>query len=593
MNDTSLVTIIRRKILTNQHEFRNNCLYYTTEKISAEELSAILGTTTSEIISYFWKQGKVIGKNQPLPSDWLKDYCRSIKVKLSKKKAVGWGEIIEECLNQGDKNAQLKERPPIVSIMGHIDHGKTTLLDTIRQTSQQKKEAGGITQKISVSPIEFQGKKIIFLDTPGHSDFIKMRQRGISLTDLVVLVIEARDGIMPQAEEIINYLHEYQLPVIVFINHKKPFETDNETNLNRIKTQCQEKGLTPLDFISGNACEKESVNYLCENILLLADYKTNWQRPASGVVIDSYLHPQLKTILTELLILGGRLQEKDEIFLAEKFGLVKIIFDHQNQKISQAFPGDLVRLTGCNFPSELGDKFLVIKDTNTKKEVTKELSNYLSKKNLVSLPSASGKKNINLVLLADSQNSLETLKNLAEKSNNSAVGFSVIYEVVGKLNNFAINLAKITQSIILAFGCQFSLHLSKIFRENNLPFFSSRIIYEIGDRLQKIVEARREKKEVEKITGVAQVSHIFYYSRVGNIAGCQVASGKITRNNSVRVFRDEKSLFTGAIRSLESKKINIKEVIAGQECGIVLKGFDDFQVGDQIIAFHRQVENVI
>jgi translation initiation factor IF-2 len=193
-------------------------------------------------------KGQIISKNQTLSFELLKDYCENINIKIKRNSEISLGNIISEYLKKLDNDSsQLAKRPPIVSIMGHIDHGKTTLLDTIRQTNLQSKEVGGITQKITVSQIEFQGQKITFLDTPGHSDFIKMRQRGISLTDIVVLVIDASDGIMFQTEEIIDYLHKYQIPVIAFINHKKPEQTDNEINLNRIRIQLQEKGLTPLE----------------------------------------------------------------------------------------------------------------------------------------------------------------------------------------------------------------------------------------------------------------------------------------------------------------------------------------------------------
>lgn len=599
MNGVSLVELIRLKFSTITNEFRNNCLYYAAEKLSVEELSVILGTTVSEITDYFWKREQIISKNQYLPTDWLVDYCQSQRIKLRKKKVISWDEIIENYLTEIDKNTQLSERPPIVSIMGHIDHGKTTLLDTIHHTQLQGKEAGGITQKITVLQGNFQGKKITFLDTPGHSDFIKMRQKGFSLTDIVILVISAGEGTMSQTEEIINYLSEYKIPVIVFINHKKPAETDNEVNLNRIKSQCQEKGLVPLDwggdtiFVSGNAKDEKIINYLCENILLLADYKVNWQRPANGVIIDSYRHPQSGVILTELLVQGGHLQEKDEIFLNGKFGSVKVIFNIHNQKIPQAFPSDLVRLVGLNFLAKLGDKFLVIENENTKNEIEKELNKYSVKKSQVNPPLTSGKKNINLVLLADSQNSLEVLTSLVEKTSNSQVNFSIIFAIVGKLNNFSLDLAKITQGVILAFGCQFSPPpQSKILREKNIPFFSSKIIYEITDQLARIIVTQNEKKQVEKTTGIAQISQVFYYSKVGGIAGCQVLSGKITRNNLVRVFRVEKEVFTGAIRSLESNKINVKEVSSGQECGIVLKGFNGFLVGDKIIGFQMLEENI-
>ncbi|CAG8647640.1 15355_t:CDS:2 [Gigaspora margarita] len=572
MSSSPLVKVVHQRMAANTNEFRNNCLYYTTEKMSAAELGAILGKNVSAIL----------------------DYCQNAGIRLEKKSVVSWQEIITEHLAEIDRGAKLSQRPPVVSIMGHIDHGKTTLLDTIRNTHFQEKEVGGITQKITVSPIIFQEKKIIFLDTPGHSDFIQLRQHGISLTDLVVLVISASDGVMPQTNEIIAHLHKYQLPTIVFINHKKPAETDNESNLNKIKTQLQEKGLNSLDWggetivISGNAKKKEDVEYLCENILLLADHKTNWQRPANGVIINSYPHPQARTMLTELLVQGGCLKEKDEIFLNGKLGLAKIIFDWRGKQIKQAFPGDLVRIVGCNFPTELEDKFLVIKDEETKKELEKELSNWENGGEKIIVPPLGEKKNVNLILLAESQNSLEVLDDLVK---NISV-FSVVHSSVGKISDSVLNLAKITQSIILAFGYQFSASQEKILRQNNLAFFSSKIIYEISNKLEEIYQNQQpEKKQVEKEMGVARVSQIFSFSKIGKIAGCQVISGKIARNNTVRVLRGgEKIIFTGSIRSLESNKANIKEAISGQECGIVLKGFSDFQLDDKIVAFHKQEE---
>jgi len=346
--------------------------------------------------------------------------------------------------------------------MGHIDHGKTTLLDTIRQTQIQKKEAGGITQKVSVSQIEFQQQKITFLDTPGHSDFIKMRQRGISLTDLVILVIDARDGIMPQTAEIIDYLHQYQLPMLVFINHKKPSETNNETNLNRIRTQLQEKGLTPLEWggeiivVSGNAKEKESINHLLENVLLFADFKANSNCPAHGVIIDSYLHPQTGSQVNELLVRDGKLKERDVIFLNGKFGKAKIMFDLYGQKTMIAPPSDLVKVVGLNVPAELGDRFLVVDNEDIVAKIESELTNYWEKKKKLVPPSplSSEKKNVNLVLMADSQNSLEALMELIKKKTTPNFNFSIIYTTIGNLNSFALDLTRVTNSTVLFFGCQ-------------------------------------------------------------------------------------------------------------------------------------------
>jgi len=243
-----LLEIIHRNTLSAINEFKSHTLYLVNESITPVELGEITGKSVGEIIAFFWAKGQSISRNQSLSWDLLSEYCQSIKIGIKKKSEINFSQIIQEYLENTKREGPLVARPPIVSIMGHIDHGKTTLLDTIRQTQVQKKEAGGITQKVTVSQIEFQNQKITFLDTPGHSDFIKMRQRGVSLTDLVVLVIDAKDGIMSQTAEIIDYLHQYNLLVIVFINHKKSAETDNETNLNRIRTQLQEKGLTPLEW---------------------------------------------------------------------------------------------------------------------------------------------------------------------------------------------------------------------------------------------------------------------------------------------------------------------------------------------------------
>lgn len=590
MNDL-LADIISKKVLSNVDEFKDNCFYYVTGKINAERLSAILGRPTSEIISYFWDQGKTIGKDQSLSLDLLKDYCKSIKVSLIKKKPIEWNSIIVDYLSKIDRNVQLKKRPPIVSIMGHIDHGKTTLFDVICQTHYRKKEIGGITQKISVSSIEFQGEKIIFLDTPGHSDFIRLRKQGISLTDLVVLVIDAKDGVMEQTKEIINHLCNYKLLSVVFINHKNPDESNDENNLERIKKQCFNLGLIPLEWISGSALKGESIDQLCETILLSVDCRSNWQRSADGIVIDSYFHSQMGFVLTEALILGGQLNVKDKIFLAGKFGSAKIIFDGQNEKKEQVFPGDLVRLVGCDFSTELGERFLVV-NHDEKKKIEKEL-NTLPKKKFANLPLFSEKKNINLLLSANSQNSLETLKSLVGKITNPETNFTIVYELVGKLNNFAVELAKISRSFVVVFGYKLSLKQSEIFRENKLAFFDSQIIYEISDKLKKIILTQKETKESEKITGVGQIIQIFSYSRLGNIAGCQVLNGKINRNDNIHIFRGEKKIFTGLIHSLQSNKINVKTVMKGQNCGIVIRGFNDFQLKDEFIAFQKQKENVI
>ncbi|CAI2192554.1 16667_t:CDS:10, partial [Funneliformis geosporum] len=566
--DNLLLEIVRQNVSKTTNELKNNILYLI-ENVTVAELGEIIA------------KGQIISHNQPLSWDLLTDYCQNIKIEIKKKSGINFNQIIQEYLKKDWQKGQLVARPPVVSIMGHIDHGKTTLLDTIRQTQVQKKEIGGITQKVSASQIEFQNQKITFLDTPGHSDFIKMRQRGISLTDLVVLVIDAKDGVMEQTKEIINYLLLYELPVIVFINHKKLTETNHENNLNRIR-------------VSGSARETTSIQNLLEVILLFSvDFKTEHSNSTHGVVIDSYLHSQTGSRISELLIQNGELKAGDIIFLSGKFGKAKMIFGLHGQKTTVAYPSDLVQVIGLNAPAELGDRFLVLSDEKAVVEIEKELVEHWGKKKKITSPS-SEKKNVNLVLAADSQNSLEALTELIKKKTTANLNFSVVQVAMGSLNSFALDLARITNSTVLIFGYQPSQREIKTLKEDKISFFSSKIIYEIGDKLDEIISSQREVEEVEEIVGTATVKKVFHFSK-GNIAGCQVVSGKINRNKQVYVLqgKEGKKIFSGEIKTLEINKVEKKEVSAGQECGIVLKGFNNFQEKDKIVSFHLIKRNVI
>jgi translation initiation factor IF-2 len=331
-----------------------------------------------------------------------------------------------------------------------------------------------------------------------------------------------------------------------------------------------------------------------EIILLFADeFKTNSQDPTQGIVIDAYPHPQTGSRVTEVLVQSGKLQEKDTIFLNGKLEKVKILLDIRGDKITTILPGDIIKIIGLASAAELGDRFLVIRDEQTKEIIKKELANYSKKDNKLPLSSFDQeKKKINLVLISDSQNKLNALSELVKKKTTTSVDFSVINTTIGNLNNSTLSLAKITQSIILVFAPPPSQGQIKIFKENDIPFFSSEIIYEVEEELDRIIGNQQVTEEVEEIVSQARVVKVFNFSK-GNIAGCKVVSGKINRNNRVHVYqgKEEKQVFSGEIKSLESQSEKKTEVIGGQECGIVLKGFDDFQVGDKIVAFHLVRKN--
>ena len=316
------------------------------------------------------------------------------------------------------------------------------------------------------------------------------------------------------------------------------------------------------------------------------------QHPTNGVIIDNYLHPRIGSVVTELLVKDGKIKEKDTIFLNGKFSKVKTIYNMNGKRITAALPSDPVQITGLTPSAELGDKFLVVNNDNIIKSVEKELNPYLEKENkIIPSPITKEKKNINLFLLADSQNRLEALTELIRKKDSPECNFWITHRVIEKLNDSTIELIKFTQSMVLSFGLQLNQEQTKIFKENNIPFFSSKIIHEIDDKIEEIISDQQKVEEVEETVGTSIVSVVIKYSR-SNIAGCQVTSGKINRNNQVKVVRGEKEIFRGGIKSLQINKEDKSEAIKGHECGIVLNGFSDFLTGDKIIAFQTIKKNV-
>ncbi|KLL04045.1 MAG: translation initiation factor IF-2 [Mycoplasmataceae bacterium CE_OT135] len=610
VNSQLLFELLQSKLpAKNWQEIKNKTFFYAGN-LKLTDLSEAFRVPIKPIITFFWNQGIAVNQEQNLSPQLVENYCQSRGIKAIKQKNSSFNSIIEEYLRQIDQQGNLVPRPPVVSVMGHIDHGKTTLLDTICGSQVQKEEKGGITQKINVYQVIFQGKKITFCDTPGHSDFIKMRQRGVSLTDLVALIIDAKDGIMPQTKEIINYLHEYKLPVIVFLNHKKANETDNEANLTKLKSQLQKQNLTSMEWggdtliISGSARTKKDADQICENILLMNEinqWKANPQLPACGLIIDSKLSPKLGGKITTLLVQNGTLQTKDLLLTNGEIGKIKRMVDFQGKNINQAFPGDPAQVVGLDFLPEAGEKFLTIPDDKFAKKISKLLADYQREKGNLDLstqpttwlnPETEKQKIINLLAVADTYASLEALIDLVKTKTADTLSFQIVASSVGNIHDQLLNLAKITHSYLLIFNLKLDKEIRQKFKENQLKWFQSDIIYEVEEKLAELIQRTQEKKQVEKFLGTAEVIKIIYFSEIGNIAGCQVVDKKIERNNLVHVFRQGQKIFSGKIKSLQVEKEKVNEARKGQECGIVLENFDDFQEKDQIISYRWEEEDV-
>ncbi len=579
-------------------ELRKDVLECYLPELTVDELAKTLRISASLIIAFFWKSGRNITKNQPLSLTLIEEYCKSRRIRVVPREKSSVNQIINEYLRTNSSTTTEKTaRIPVVSVMGHVDHGKSTTLDTICGTRNQQLEEGGITQRISVYPVEFRGRKINFLDIPGHSIFLAMRERGAAFTDLVMLVIAADDGVMPQTVEVINHIHKYKLPTIVFINDKHK-SGNLEEKVNRIKSQLQEHSLVPADWggetitVTGSAVDQTSTNELLENILLMeeiCDWKAVREGIAGGTVLDSYINNKEGAINT-ILLREGTLKKGANLFIGSEYGKIRRINDFTRKEREEITPGEIVQVSGLSFQAEPGDSFLVLEDRNLVKKIRRIIPAHLESGRNISLLSAkqdlfSKKKVVNLILLADSQSSLEALVRISNDNETEEVIFNVIQAEVSDVNESIINLAKITESLVLLFNIKLNQQRIKDLRDNEIEWSGGSVIYHISDSLGKVARSLQEKKKVERILGIAEVKKIFSYSKVGKISGCQVISGTVSRNSSVNLFRRGKQISSSKIGSLQSDRNNVKEVSKNQECGIVLNNFTEFEIGDHIIAY--------
>ena len=595
----SLLDFFERKSVAKPWQKINNQIFSYSGQLNAVKLSEIFQTPLNQIITFFLDKGVIINQSKNLSPELISLYCQSRKIKAAKQEKSFFGSVIEEYFNQVYAKENLVSRPPIVSIMGHVNHGKTTLLDTIRNTQVQAQEKGGVTQKISIFQIVFQEKKITLLDTPGHQIFFEMRRKGINLTDLVVLVIDASEGVMPQTKEVIQHIQQNKIPTIIFLNHKNPSSTNSENKLNRLKFQLQKQGLIPADIVSGSAKEKSSTDELLGTILLLAEekeWKTNPQLPASGVIIDSKISPQLGKITT-LLVQEGNLQVKNLLLVDGKIGKIKRITSLQGKNLDQALAGDPVLVTGLDFLAKSGEKFLTITNEKLAQKISKVIGNYYSQekddKDFLNQSSFQLNinndlpKTINLIVIADTQTSLEVLISLVQsKSTDSNLQFQIVASSVGNIHENLLDLAQNFNSFLLIFNLRLGKKIQQKLKEKQIKYFAGDIIYEIEEKLVELVSQKQEKNRVEKILGTAEVKKVFSFSKIGNIAGCQVKEGVINRRNPIKVIRNGQEVFNGKIKSMKTEDEKIEKAEKNRECGIFCEGFGDFQINDLIISYH-------
>lgn len=587
----------KTKLQSNMNAENNVILY--KEGMTVKDLAKVLGVTDTDLVKKMFMMGLMININSSISFEDAEVICMEYKKELKKEASVDISNFEEyEIIDNED---DLVTRPPVVTIMGHVDHGKTSLLDYIRNTHVVSKEAGGITQAIGAYQVEINGNKITFIDTPGHAAFTEMRARGAKITDIVVIIVAADDGVMPQTKEAIDHAKSAKVPIIVAIN-----KIDKTTaNVDKIMSEMSEYGLTPEEwggdtiFVKLSAHTGENVDLLLENIIALAEMeelKANPKRYAVGTVIESKLDKN-KGVIASLLINNGTLRLGDPIVVGSTFGKVRTLKDCNGKDLTSAEPSMPVEITGLNEVPVAGDKFMAFEDEKTARSVAEKRS-VLEKekkftKKAVSLEDLferieSGHKEINVVLKTDVKGSEEAVKNALEKINVEGVKVTVIRSGVGTITESDVVLASASNAIIIGFNVVPSSKTKEAAKNYNVDIRLYNIIYKLVEEIESAMKGMLDPEYEEVTTGEAEIRQIFKFSKVGNIAGVHVTSGVVKNNSECKLIRDGVIITTTKIKSLQREKDQVKEVKSGFDCGITLENYTDIKVGDTILTFEMR-----
>jgi len=499
----------------------------------------------------------------------------------------------------GEGEAKLKPRPPVVTILGHVDHGKTSLLDAIRQTDVAAGEAGGITQHIGAYQVEMKGRLITFLDTPGHAAFTKMRARGAQGADIVILVVAADDGVMPQTKEAIAHAKAARVPIIVALN-----KVDKaNANPDRVKQQLAEQELVP-DEWGGNtmvvpvsAKQKQGIDDLLEGILLVADntdIRANPQGKVIGTVIEAELDKS-KGVLATLLIQNGTLASGDIVVAGTAHGKLRALSDYKGKPIKKAGPSMPVSVMGLSDVPSAGDLFQVVESEKEARAIVAErvdaaktqsqARKKVSLEDLFSNVQAGEVKELNLIVKADVQGSLEPIVSELNKLGEGEIGVKVIYTETGNIGDNDVMLASASNAIIIGFNVQADVSARRLAEKEGVDIRLYEIIYRMTEDIEKALKGMLEPVVKEKVIGRAQVLAVFSASKFGRVAGCKVTDGELRRNAKVRLYRGTDIVYEGDMGSLRHEKDDVKEIKQGFECGVGFKSFKDIQVGDQLICY--------
>jgi translation initiation factor IF-2 len=574
--------------------------------LSVRQLADLLHTSVVDIIKRLMRNGIMANINQVVEYEAAAAVAADLgfeahpKPRLAEKTAGVIGEIKRQQL-QGAELDGLRLRPPVVTIMGHVDHGKTRLLDAIRQTNVMATEAGSITQHIGAYQVEVNGQKITFLDTPGHEAFTAMRARGAQVTDITILVVAADDGVMPQTLEAINHARAAGVPIVVAINKiDKP-----EANPELVKQQLADAGLLIEEWGGDIVCvlvsakEKQGISELLENLLVVAEMenlKANPSRPAVGVVIEAELDKTKGPIAT-VLVHTGSLRLGDTVVVGNTWGRVKAMFNDMGKRLRKAEPATPVEILGLNSVPQVGDTLIVVATEREARALIQErqlemqqppsqLPKSVSLNNIFDQISAGQVKELNIILKTDVQGTIEPIRSSLERLGAEEVRVRIIHSGSGNITESDVMLASASKGLIISFGCGTEAGARRLADVEGVDIRYYDVIYSLVEDVDKALKGMLEPSYIEVIDGRAEVRAIFSSGKAGVIAGVYVIEGKVGRGASVRVWRQEQAVGKSVVSSLRRFKDDAKEVTAGYECGVGIKDFDEFQVGD-ILEFFR------
>jgi translation initiation factor IF-2 len=576
---------------------------------TVREVAESLGLSAAEVIKALMTEGEMATLTQTLTDESVESIAKEFDRKIEIVTAAD--EEVEEPVVEEDDEGDLVDRPPVVTVMGHVDHGKTSLLDAIRQTQVAAGEAGGITQHIGAYQVSHDGKTLTFLDTPGHEAFTAMRARGAKVTDVAVIVVAADDGVMPQTVEAIDHARAADVPILVAVN-----KIDKEgADPNRVRNELAQQGLNPEEwggdtvYADVSAKTKDGLDNLIEMILLVTDLEelaANPNTEASGTVVESRLDPGRGPV-TGVLVQRGTLRIGDAVVAGPVWGKVRAMLDDKGERVEEATPGMPVEVLGFDGVCEAGEHVLVVENERKARALAQERETRLKTEQLarrqarkvtleeVFQRASEGQlKELNIVLKADVSGSLEALQDEIAKLPQEQVPVNIIHAQTGGINESDVMLASASDAVIIGFNVRPLADARRAAEQEGVDIRTYTVIYKVTEDLRAAMEGLLEPEEVEEALGQAEVKQTFKASRVGTIAGCLVTDGKVTRAASVRLVRDGTIVWSGKVGSLRRFKDDVAEVDEGMECGIVLEGFADIKEGD-VLEFYetKQVEKTL